>query len=181
MTKITLWIRPFCITSSFTFDTLRTFYFYLELSVFILLYFLHHCVFGRRCSQIPEALPIPGNKALTDYSPDEGKQQRKQGVGPVPLVLTRYGDDTQEEEDERFGDGGQHLDNVANGCAGSLGYILLHVELHGYGTCYNAGGRGGKKWSLLWLRLKPCKHTFPWEVKGMICHFLCQLELSAGR
>ena len=79
--------------------------------------------------------------SLTDYSPDKGKQQRKHDVGPVPLVVTCYGDDSQEEEDESFRDGGQHLDNVANGGAGSLRYILLHVELHGYGTCYNAAGR----------------------------------------
>ena len=57
-------------------------------------------------------------------------------------MITRYGDDAQEEEDESFGDGGQHLDDMANGGAGSLRYILLHVELHGDGTCDNAGGRG---------------------------------------
>lgn len=56
-------------------------------------------------------------------------------------MLGCYGNNTQEEEDEGFGDGGQHLDNVADGGAGSLGYILLHVVLHGYGACYNAAGR----------------------------------------
>lgn len=40
--------------------------------------------------------------ALTESSPDEGEHQREQDVGPVPLVLGRYGDDTQEEEDEGF-------------------------------------------------------------------------------
>lgn len=79
--------------------------------------------------------------ALTESSPDEGEHQREQDVGPVPLVLGRYGDDTQEEEDEGFGDGAQHLDNMADGGAGSLGDVLLHVVLHGDGACYKPAGR----------------------------------------
>lgn len=77
---------------------------------------------------------------LTKSSPDEGKQEREQDVGPVPLVLRRYGDHTQEEEDEGLRDSGQHFDNMADGCAGPLGDVLLHVVLHGYGTGYNAAG-----------------------------------------
>lgn len=81
------------------------------------------------------------DERLTYSSPDEGKQERKQDVGPVPLMLSCYRHHTQEEEDEGLGDGGQHLDNMADGGAGSLGYVLLHVVLHGYGTGYNAAGR----------------------------------------
>lgn len=80
--------------------------------------------------------------ALTESSPDEGEHQREQDVGPVPLVLGRYGDDTQEEEDEGFWDGAQHLDNMADGGAGSLGDVLLHVVLHGDGTRNKSAGRG---------------------------------------
>lgn len=57
-------------------------------------------------------------------------------------MLHRYGDDAQEEEDESFRDGRQHLDNVTNGGAGSLRHVLLHVEFHGDGTCYNAAEWG---------------------------------------
>lgn len=80
--------------------------------------------------------------ALTESSPDEGEHQREQDVGPVPLVLGRYGDNTQEEEDEGFGDGTQHLDNMADGGAGSLGDVLLHVVLHGDGARNKSAGRG---------------------------------------
>lgn len=40
-----------------------------------------------------------------------------------------------------FGDSGQHLDNVVNGGAEPLGYILLHLVLRGYSTYNNAAGR----------------------------------------
>lgn len=89
-------------------------------------------------------------KPLTDSSPDEGEEEREQDVGPVPLVLRCYCHDTQEEEDEGLGDGAQHLDNVADGGAGSLGYVLLHVVLHGDGTGYDAAGREtkGSAWTV---------------------------------
>lgn len=40
-----------------------------------------------------------------------------------------------------FGDSGPHLDNVVNGGAQPLGYILLHLVLRGYSTYNNAAGR----------------------------------------
>lgn len=40
-----------------------------------------------------------------------------------------------------FGDSGPHLDNVVNGGAQPLGYILLHLVLRGYSTYNDAAGR----------------------------------------
>lgn len=82
-------------------------------------------------------------RILTQPSPDEGEQQCKQDVGPVCLMVTCYGDDAQEEEDEGFGDGGQHLYDVTNGGAGSLGHVLLHIVLHGDGAHNDAVGEVG--------------------------------------
>lgn len=56
-------------------------------------------------------------KALTNSSPDEGKQQCKQDESPVPLMLSCYGNNPQEEKDEGFRDGGQHLDDMTDGGA----------------------------------------------------------------
>lgn len=77
-------------------------------------------------------------KLLTETSPQEGEEQREQDEGPVPLMDSCYGNHTQKEEDECLGDGCHHLDNVANGGAGSLRNILLHVVLHRYGACDDA-------------------------------------------
>lgn len=81
-------------------------------------------------------------KPLTDSSPHEGEQQREHDVAPVPLVLRRYGNDTQEEEDDGLGDGAQHLDHMADGGAGPLGHVLLHIVLHGDGAGDDAAGTG---------------------------------------
>jgi len=51
-----------------------------------------------------------------------------------------YGDDTQEEEDEGFRDGAEHLDHMSDGCTGTLGNVLLHIVLHGESTGYDAAG-----------------------------------------
>lgn len=75
---------------------------------------------------------------LTQASPYEGKQQREQDVTPVPFVFCCYGDDPQEEEDEGLRDGAKHLDHVADGGAGTLGNVFLHIVLHGEGTSHNA-------------------------------------------
>lgn len=77
---------------------------------------------------------------LTETSPHEGKNQREQDVAPVPLMLRRYGDHPQEEEDEGLRDGAEHLDHVADGRAGTLGNIFLHVVLHGQGAGHDAAG-----------------------------------------
>lgn len=45
-----------------------------------------------------------------------------------------YRDDPEEEEDEGLGDAAQHLDHVADGRAGTLGNIFLHIVFHGEGT-----------------------------------------------
>lgn len=76
---------------------------------------------------------------LTQASPYKGKKQREQDVGPVPLMLSRHGNHPQEEEDECLGDGAEHLDHVADGRAGSLGNVLLHVVLHGQSAAHNPG------------------------------------------
>lgn len=52
-------------------------------------------------------------------------------------MLGRHGDDPQEEEDKRLGDGAEHLDHVVDGCAGTLGNILLYVVLHGQSAGHN--------------------------------------------
>ena len=78
---------------------------------------------------------------LTQTSPHEGKQQREHDVAPVPLVFCCYRDNPEKEEDEGLGDGAKHLDHVANGCAGTLGNIFLHVVFHGEGTGNNAAGK----------------------------------------
>lgn len=52
-------------------------------------------------------------------------------------MLSRHGDDPQEEEDKRLGDGAEHLDHLADGCAGTLGNILLYVVLHGQSAGHN--------------------------------------------
>lgn len=78
---------------------------------------------------------------LTQTSPYKSKQQCEQDVAPVPLVLCCYGDHPQEEEDEGLGDGAEHLDHVADGCAGTLGNIFLHVVLHGEGAGHDAAER----------------------------------------
>lgn len=74
---------------------------------------------------------------LTQASPYKSKKQREQDVGPVPLMLSRHGNHPQEEEDECLGDGAEHLDHVADGRAGSLGNVLLHVVLHGQSAAHN--------------------------------------------
>lgn len=56
-------------------------------------------------------------------------------------MVSGNGHHTQEEEDEGLSDGGQHLHNMPDGGAGSLRHVLLHVVLHGDGTCYDAAGR----------------------------------------
>lgn len=96
----------------------------------------------RRLSSGPRRVVDGRVKPLTDSPPHEGEQQREHDVAPVPLVLGRYGNDTQEEEDDGLGDGAQHLDHVADGGAGSLRHVLLHVVLHGDGAGDDAAGRG---------------------------------------
>lgn len=86
----------------------------------------------------PEHQPCVPCPVLTQTSPDKSKKQREQDVAPVPLMLRCYGDNAQEEEDEGLGDGAKHLDHMADGCAGSLGNIFLHVVLHGQGTGHDA-------------------------------------------
>lgn len=54
-------------------------------------------------------------------------------------MLGRHGDNPQEEEDKRLGDGAEHLDHVADGGAGTLGNILLYVVLHGQSAAHNPG------------------------------------------
>lgn len=76
----------------------------------------------------------------TEAPPHEGEEQREQDVAPVPLVLCGNGDHAQEEEDEGLGDGAQHLDHVADGRAGTLGDVFLHVVLHGEGAGHDAAG-----------------------------------------
>lgn len=55
-------------------------------------------------------------------------------------MLRGYGDHAQEEEDEGLGDGAQHLDHVADGRAGTLGDVFLHVVLHSEGAGHDAAG-----------------------------------------
>lgn len=56
-------------------------------------------------------------------------------------MLRRHSNHPQEKEDEGLGDGGQHLDHVADGGAGPLGHVLLHIVLHGYGAGDDAAQR----------------------------------------
>lgn len=56
-------------------------------------------------------------------------------------MLRRHSNHAQEEEDEGLGNGGQHLDHVADGGAGPLGHVLLHVVLHGDGAGDDAAQR----------------------------------------
>lgn len=77
---------------------------------------------------------------LTQTSPQKSKQQSEENIGPVPLMFCCYGNNTQEEEDEGLRDGAQHLDHVSDGCAGTLGNILLNIVLHGESTANDAAG-----------------------------------------
>ncbi len=74
---------------------------------------------------------------LTQSPPYKSKQQREQDVAPVPLVFCCYGDDPQEKEDQGLRDGAEHLHNMPDSCAGTLGNIFLHVVLHSEGTGNN--------------------------------------------
>lgn len=55
-------------------------------------------------------------------------------------MLGRHGNNPQEEEDECLGDRAEHLDHVADGCAGSLGNVLLCVVL-----CDQSAGHNPRK------------------------------------
>lgn len=84
-------------------------------------------------------LRISHHPLLTETPPHKSKKQSEQDVGPVPLMLGCHGDNTQEEEDERLGDGAEHLDHMADGCAGTLGNVLLYVVLHGQRAGHDPG------------------------------------------
>ncbi len=73
----------------------------------------------------------------TQASPKQSKQQSKEDVAPVPLVLCCYGNNTQKEEDQSFRHTSNHLNDMPNSGAGALGYVLLNVILHSQGTDYN--------------------------------------------
>lgn len=88
----------------------------------------------------PQSVGVEGT--LTQASPDKGKEQCEEDVGPVPLMLGGHGDYAQEEEDEGLRDGGQHLNHVADGGARALGHVLLHVVLHGDGAGDDAAQSG---------------------------------------
>lgn len=75
---------------------------------------------------------------LTQTSPYEGKQQCEQDVTPVPLVFCCYSDNAEKKEDEGLWDGAKHFDRVADGCAGTLGNIFLHIVFHSDGADHNA-------------------------------------------
>lgn len=78
----------------------------------------------------------------TQASPKKSKQQSKEDVAPVPLVLCCYGNNTQKEEDQSFRHTSKHLDDMPDGGAGALGYILLNVILHSQGADYNTVDTG---------------------------------------
>lgn len=77
-------------------------------------------------------------RRLTEAPPQKGEEQREEDVAPVQLVLRRDGDHAQEEENQRFRNGAQHLDHVADGGARALRDVFLHIVLHGEGARHDA-------------------------------------------
>ena len=77
------------------------------------------------------------NGSEEEYTDDPEEEAAADGADdepPVPLVVCVEGVDSEEEEDHHLCTVGQHVGGAADGGAGAVRDVLLHVVLHGDAT-----------------------------------------------